>query len=36
VTTVFLTAQDDAVARVYQRVGFERVGTACVAEAPAP
>ena len=35
-TTVFLAAQDDAVARVYQRVGFERVGTACVAEAPSP
>ncbi len=35
-TTVFLAAQDDAVARVYERVGFVRVGTACVAEAPAP
>jgi ribosomal protein S18 acetylase RimI-like enzyme len=34
VSTVFLSAQDDAVARVYQRVGFRRVGTACVA-APA-
>jgi len=32
-TTVFLSAQDDAVARVYERVGFMRVGTACVAEA---
>ena len=31
--TVFLSAQDDAVARVYERVGFERVGTACIAEA---
>ena len=30
--TVFLSAQDDAVARVYERVGFVRVGTACVAE----
>lgn len=30
--TVFLTAQDDAVARVYERVGFVRVATACVAE----
>jgi len=30
--TVFLSAQDDAVARVYERVGFERVGTACSAE----
>lgn len=35
VETVFLSAQDDAVARVYERVGFVRVGTACVAE-PAP
>ena len=32
VATVFLSAQDDAVARVYGRVGFVRVGTACVAE----
>jgi GNAT superfamily N-acetyltransferase len=32
--TVFLSAQDDAVARIYARVGFVRVGTACVAEAP--
>jgi len=31
VGTVFLSAQDDAVARVYERVGFVRVGTACVA-----
>jgi RimJ/RimL family protein N-acetyltransferase len=30
--TVFLSAQDDAVARVYERVGFVRVGTACMAE----
>ena len=29
--TVFLSAQDDAVARVYERVGFVRVGTACIA-----
>ena len=34
VETVFLSAQDDAVARVYERVGFVRVGTACVAEPP--
>ncbi len=34
VDTVFLSAQDDAVARVYERVGFVRVGTACVAEPP--
>ena len=31
--TVFLSAQDDAVARIYERVGFERVGTACIATA---
>ena len=34
VRTVFLSAQDDAVARVYERVGFTRVGTACIAERP--
>lgn len=34
VTTVFLSARDDTVARVYERIGFQRVGTACVAEAP--
>lgn len=33
VETVFLSADDDAVARVYERVGFVRVGTACIAEA---
>lgn len=32
VGTVFLSAGDDAVARVYERVGFVRVGTACIAE----
>ena len=31
--TVFLSAGDVMVARVYERVGFVRVGTACVAEA---
>lgn len=31
-TTVFLSAGSDAVAGVYERVGFMRVGTACVAE----
>jgi len=31
-TTVFLSAGDDSVARVYERVGFRRVATACVAE----
>lgn len=33
VDLVFLSASDDAVARVYQRVGFRLVGTACIAEA---
>jgi GNAT superfamily N-acetyltransferase len=33
-TTVFCSAQDDAVAHVYAGVGFRRVGTACIAEAP--
>ena len=28
---VFLSADDDDVARVYARVGFERIGTACAA-----
>jgi ribosomal protein S18 acetylase RimI-like enzyme len=28
---VFLSADDDVVARVYARVGFERIGTACAA-----
>ena len=32
--TVFCSAQDDDVARVYESVGFRRVGTACVAEGP--
>lgn len=31
-STVFLSAQDDDVARVYERVGFRRVGTAGLAE----
>ncbi|HET6625279.1 MAG TPA: GNAT family N-acetyltransferase [Nocardioidaceae bacterium] len=35
VRTIFLSAQDVAVARVYERVGFVRVGTACMAEPPA-
>ncbi len=33
---VFLGAADDAVARVYGRTGFTRVGTACIAEADSP
>jgi GNAT superfamily N-acetyltransferase len=32
---VFLSAGDDDVARVYERVGFARVATTCVAERPA-
>lgn len=35
VETVFLSATDDAVARVYARTGFREVGTAMIAE-PAP
>jgi ribosomal protein S18 acetylase RimI-like enzyme len=35
IETVFLSAQDEAVARVYHRVGFVRIGTACIAEPPA-
>ena len=31
VTTVFCSAQSDEVARVYEAVGFRRVGTACIA-----
>src|SRR5262245_18727103 len=33
VTTVFLSAASESVARVYARVGFVRVATACIAEA---
>jgi ribosomal protein S18 acetylase RimI-like enzyme len=33
--TVFLSAQDEDVARVYERVGFRRVATAGLASAPA-
>jgi ribosomal protein S18 acetylase RimI-like enzyme len=37
VTLVFLSAGDDDVARLYTKVGFRRIGTACIAEpAPAP
>ncbi len=34
IRTVFLSAQNDDVARVYERVGFRRVATACIAEPP--
>lgn len=36
VDTVFLSADDDDVARVYETVGFRRVGTSCAASAPIP
>jgi N-acetylglutamate synthase-like GNAT family acetyltransferase len=32
ITTVFLSAGDDDVARLYTKVGFRRLGTACIAE----
>ncbi|MCX5198129.1 GNAT family N-acetyltransferase [Streptomyces sp. NBC_00249] len=35
VRTVFLSAGDEAVARIYARAGFRRVGTALIAEPPA-
>ena len=31
-TTVFLSADSDDVARVYRRLGFAEVGTACIVE----
>ena len=34
VETIFLSAGDDEVARIYARIGFRRVGTALVAEPP--
>jgi ribosomal protein S18 acetylase RimI-like enzyme len=34
VTTVFLSADDDDVARVYERIGFRRIGTAGAASIP--
>jgi predicted GNAT family acetyltransferase len=35
VEVVFLSAGDDDVARLYSKVGFRRIGTACIAQ-PAP
>jgi N-acetylglutamate synthase-like GNAT family acetyltransferase len=32
IQTIFLSAGDDAVARVYERVGFRTIATACIAE----
>jgi ribosomal protein S18 acetylase RimI-like enzyme len=34
VATLFLSAGSDEIARVYQRIGFRGVGTACIAEPP--
>jgi ribosomal protein S18 acetylase RimI-like enzyme len=34
VATIFLSAGDDAIARVYERVGFKRTATACIADSP--
>jgi ribosomal protein S18 acetylase RimI-like enzyme len=35
VTTVFCSAQTEDVARIYGRIGFQRVATACIASLPA-
>jgi predicted GNAT family acetyltransferase len=35
VQTIFLSASDEAVARVYARIGFREIGTAMIAEPPA-
>jgi len=32
---IFLSAGDESIGRIYARVGFRRIGTACIAEAPA-
>jgi GNAT superfamily N-acetyltransferase len=34
VSTIFCSADSEDVARVYQRIGFRRVGTACIADPP--
>jgi ribosomal protein S18 acetylase RimI-like enzyme len=34
VRTVFLSADDEVVARVYARIGFRRIATACIGEPP--
>jgi ribosomal protein S18 acetylase RimI-like enzyme len=36
IDTVFLSAENDAVATMYARVGFRRIGTACDAEESGP
>jgi hypothetical protein len=33
---VFLSAADDAVASLYERLGFRRIGTACFGRPPQP
>lgn len=33
ITTIFLSAENDVIARVYERLGFVRIGTACAADA---
>jgi ribosomal protein S18 acetylase RimI-like enzyme len=35
VRTVFLSANDTAISRIYQRIGFRTIATACIAEPPA-
>jgi predicted GNAT family acetyltransferase len=32
VDVIFLSAGSEAVARIYERVGFRRIATACIAE----
>jgi N-acetylglutamate synthase-like GNAT family acetyltransferase len=36
IETVFLSAGDDTIARIYERVGFRTIGTACIAQPAAP
>jgi ribosomal protein S18 acetylase RimI-like enzyme len=36
VTTVFLSAGSDSIARIYERAGFKRLATACIASGPIP
>ena len=35
VEIIFLSASDEAVARIYARIGFREIGTAMIAEPPA-
>jgi GNAT superfamily N-acetyltransferase len=34
VGTIFISAGSEIIARVYEKIGFERVGTACIGEVP--